>query len=447
MPQSQSAVPKHKTGSPAVPAAVGSAGATMLKDNSGTGKVFRNASWLIACRIVQALLSFVIGTLTARYLGPSGYGVIDYANAIVSFMVPVVQLGIRSTLVHEIISAPEREGQVLGTSLCMSAGASLLGIAGVAAFAGIANRGEKETVIVCVLYSISLLFQATEMLQYWFQAKLMSKYVAVTSLIAYAAVSAYRCFLLITGKNVYSVCLYFLYRRLSGQRLSVSMPLAGAILRRSRYYILSGIMVTFFSLTDRVMITLLLGKEANGFYSAAVTCADISRFVFAAIVDSARPAVLEAKKADSPDYGLRICRLYSVIVYLALAQGLVLTVGAPLIVRFLYGKAYGAAVPTLRIIGWNTLFAYAGSVRNIWILAEQKQQLLWKINLAGAVLNIAANSLLIPLIGIEGAAAASVGAQALVNVALCFALPTLRPVGKMLLQGINPCRLRRLWSR
>ena len=102
---------------------------------------------------------FVIGTLTARYPGPSGYGVIDYANAIVSFMVPVVQLGIRSTLVHEIISAPEREGQVLGTSLCMSAGASLLGIAGVAAFAGIANRGEKETVIVCVLYSISLLFR------------------------------------------------------------------------------------------------------------------------------------------------------------------------------------------------------------------------------------------------------------------------------------------------
>lgn len=296
----------------------------MLKDNSGTGKVFRNASWLIACRIVQALLSFVIGTLTARYLGPSGYGVIDYANAIVSFMVPVVQLGIRSTLVHEIISAPEREGQVLGTSLCMSAGASLLGIAGVAAFAGIANRGEKKTVIVCVLYSISLLFQATEMLQYWFQAKLMSKYVAVTSLIAYAAVSAYRCFLLVTGKNVYwfalsqaldlmliSVCLYFLYRRLSGQHLSVSMPLAGAILRRSRYYILSGIMVTFFSLTDRVMITLLLGKEANGFYSAAVTCADISRFVFAAIVDSARPAVLEAKKIRLA--GLRATHLPSVL--------------------------------------------------------------------------------------------------------------------------------------
>lgn len=33
------------------------------------------------------------------------------------------------------------------------------------------------------------------------------------------------------------------------------------------------------------MITLMLGKEANGYYSAAVSCAALSQFVFAAIVD------------------------------------------------------------------------------------------------------------------------------------------------------------------
>lgn len=49
--------------------------------------------------------------------------------------------------------------------------------------------------LVCALYSISLVFQATEMLQYWFQAKLLSKYTAVASLAAYVIVSAYRCFL------------------------------------------------------------------------------------------------------------------------------------------------------------------------------------------------------------------------------------------------------------
>ena len=104
MPQRQSAVPKHKTGSPAVPAAVGSAGTTMLKDSAGTGKVFRNASWLIACRIVQALLSFVIGTLTARYLGPSNYGIISYVASVVAFAMPIMQLGLRHTIVNEFVT-------------------------------------------------------------------------------------------------------------------------------------------------------------------------------------------------------------------------------------------------------------------------------------------------------------------------------------------------------
>ena len=82
---------------------------------------------------------------------------------------------------------------------------------GVIAFTAIANPNDPETMLVCVLYSISLVFQATEILQYWFQAKLLSTYIAITSLAAYVVVSAYRCFLLIkmcirdsgTSRDVY----------------------------------------------------------------------------------------------------------------------------------------------------------------------------------------------------------------------------------------------------
>ena len=165
----------------------------MMKKSTESGKIVKNATWLIACKVVQSLLSFIIGTLSARYLGPGNYGIIDYAAAIVSFMVPVVQLGLRSTLVHEIIAAPDSEGRTLGTSLFMSTAASFLGIFGVIAFTAIANPNDPETMLVCALYSISLIFQATETLQYWFQAKLLSKYIAITSLAAYVVVSAYRC--------------------------------------------------------------------------------------------------------------------------------------------------------------------------------------------------------------------------------------------------------------
>jgi O-antigen/teichoic acid export membrane protein len=204
-------------------------------------------------------------------------------------------------------------------------------------------------------------------------------------------------------------------------------------------------MVTFFSLTDRVMITLMLGKEANGYYSAAVSCAALSQFVFAAIVDSMRPSILEAKKTGSPNYAPQIARLYSIIVYLAQLQSIVLTVAAPLVIRIIYGAAYAPAIPTLKIITWYTAFSYMGSVRNIWILAEQKQKMLWKINLSGALLNVIANYILIPLIGINGAAIASVAAQVFVNFVLCFMVPSLRPVGQLIVEGIDPRNLKRMW--
>ena len=54
--------------------------------------------------------------------------------------------------------------------------------------------------------------------------------------------------------------------------------------------------------------------------------------------------------------------------------------------------------------------------------------------------------LYIPIIGINGAAIASVAAQLFVNFALCFIVPSLRPVGRMILEGIDPRQLRRLWS-
>ena len=58
-------------------------------------KVFKNASWIIFCKIVQAVLNLVVTMLSARYLGPSGYGLINYAASVVAFVTPIMQLGVK----------------------------------------------------------------------------------------------------------------------------------------------------------------------------------------------------------------------------------------------------------------------------------------------------------------------------------------------------------------
>ena len=156
----------------------------------------------MGCRIAQSLISFVIGMITARYLGPSKYGLISYAASVVAFFQPIMKLGFDSTLVQEFINSPEEEGRILGTSLAFCITSALVCIVGTVSFAFFVNAGEADTVAVCFLYSLLLLFQACEMPQFWFQSKLLSKYPSIAMLIAYIGVSIYKVFILVSGKSV-----------------------------------------------------------------------------------------------------------------------------------------------------------------------------------------------------------------------------------------------------
>lgn len=414
-------------------------------------KVLKNAYWIIVCKAAQALIALVITTISARYLGPSNYGLLHYAISVVSFAVPVAQLGLRNVLVEEIVSHPEREGESLGTTLGMSVVSSLFCVAGCLVFVSVVNTGERDTLIVCALYGVSLIFQMTEMIQCWYQAKLLSKYTSIVSLISYIIVAAYKIFLLVTQKSIYwfavsyafdyfliSAILLLLYGKLGKQKLSFSLSLGRVLFHRSRYYIVSSMMVTVFSQTDRIMIKMMVGNAENGYYATACTCAGLTAFIFTAIIDSMRPMIFESKKLSRKEFERNISRLYSVVIYLALLQSVVLTLLSGPVVRLLYGQAYTPAIPLLRIITWYSAFSYMGSVRNIWMLAEEKQRYLWMINLTGAVMNVIGNLLLIPAGGAAGAAISSVLTQFFTNFLLCLIFRPIRPTAKLIWASLDP---------
>ena len=413
--------------------------------------VAQNAKWIVGCKIVQCLIQLVIGMLTARYLGPSNYGLISYASSLVAFAIPVMQLGLRTTLVQEYVNYPDEEGEILGTSLVMNMLASAACIIGVVSFSAIANPGETETILICLLYSLSLIAQALEMIQYWFQAKLLSKFPSVAMLCAYVVVAVYKFLLLATQQSVYwfavshaieyclvGIALLGIYFKLGNQKLSFSFQIAKRLFNKGKYYIMSGLMVTIFQNTDHVMLKQMVGDMENGFYTTAVTCAGMTSFVFMAIIDSARPVILESRKRDMAEFEQNMSGLYTVIIYLALAQSVCFVLLADPIVKILYGTEYLSAIPVLRIIVWYTAFSCMGTVRNIWILAEGKQSFLWIINLSGALANIALNALMIPHWGACGAALASVITQFFTNFIVGFIIPAIRPNNKLLIKGLNP---------
>ncbi len=422
-------------------------------------RVFKNASWIVFSKLIKAILTLIVTMIMARKLGPNNYGLINYAASLVSFIIPVMKLGIDSTLVHDIINHPHEEGKYVGTSIIANVISGLLCILGIIVFVLFANCGETETIIVCSLYSITLLFQAIEIVQYWFQAKLLSKYPSIAMLIAYIITSLVQILILLFGGNIYlfaisyslefliiSFMLLFLYKKDSPQKLDYSFDTFKLIFNKSKYYIIASMMITIFAHTDKIMIKFMIGNENVGYYSAALTCASMFSFVFAAIIDSFRPVIFEKKKVSNKQFEKYITSLYSIIIVGSLTVSLLMTIFSSLIISIMYGSEYNASISALKIIVWYTTFSYLGSIRNIWIIIENKQNLLWKINLYGAILNIVLNLILIPIIGINGAAIASLLTQIFTNCILGFLMKTISYNNKFMINSIKPSNLKNIYN-
>lgn len=422
-------------------------------------KVLKNAGWIVGCKVVKALLTLIVTAITTRYLGVENYGLISYAAGLVAFVVPIMQLGLNFTIVHEIIERPKEEGKVVGTVMAMSATSSLLCIVGVIAFSMIVNAGEKDTIIVCAVYSLMLCFQAFEMVHYWFQAKLMSKYSAITMLFSYVAVTVFQVLLVVFKASVYffaisysldyliiAAVLTVLFTKKSGQKLSFSFALAKQMFSVSKFYIVSNLMVTIFAQTDKVMLKLMLGNAETGIYSAAYNCAIMANFVFAAIIDSMRPDIFNAKKDSQEKFEEKMSELYSVLFYFSLIMCVAITLLSPLVIKIMCGDGYAPSVDVLRIAVWMTIFSYLGTARSIWILAENKQKYLWILNLVGAVLNVGLNFVLIPVLGALGAAITTVATQFFANVILGFIMKPIRRNNKLLLRGLNPKYVKNIFT-
>lgn len=413
-------------------------------------KVFVNASWMIGCKIAQSVFALIVNALSARYFGPSNFGLINYAASLAAFVMPLASLGTSEILVSEIIKNPENEGAVLGTSIAMNLVSSLVCIVGLFSFSCFAYAHDRTTILVVLFYSFILTAKSIEQIQYWFHAKYLSKFAAITSFFTCIVVSLYKIILLICKKNVYwfavsysvdytlaALCLFVIYRKKNGPILRFSITAAKSLWNQGKYYIIPGMMTAVLAQSDRVMIRYFCGNTEVGYYSAAVFISGMTSFVFGAIITSFRTAIFEAKAGSKTEYESCIIKLYGIVIYLAVLQSMAVFLFSKLVVGILYGREYLPAIPILWAVVWYTVFSYIGAVNEVWILAEDKQKYLFSTKCFGVLLNLFLNLVLIPRYHGIGAAVATLITQAFTNVVMVYYIKPLRNNLKFLVMGLN----------
>lgn len=413
-------------------------------------KVLTNISWLVGGRIIQMIFSFVVGILTARYLGPGNYGLVNYGSVYTGIFTSISSLGLNSIVVKELIDQPEKQGETLGTIIGLKFAASTLSLMAVFALTSIIDKGNNITIQVVILCSVGLIFQAFTTFEFWFQSKLQSKVSAIATMVAYIIVSAYRIVLLVKNCSVQwfavatsidylciALILYIFYKKNSGSKLSFSLSRAKKMLPQSYYFILSSLMVAIYGNTDKFMLKHILKDEMEvGYYATAVTICSMWTFVLQAVIDSFYPMIMKLHHANYVQYKKRNIQLYAIVFYLSLIVSVVIMFLGEFGIRLLYGESYLGAIMPLKIVTWYTAFSYLGVARNGWMVCENKQKYLKYIYISAALLNVFVNFVFIPKFGASGAAMASLITQVCTSIILPFLIKPLRENAMMMVDAI-----------
>jgi len=207
---------------------------------------------------------------------------------------------------------------------------------------------------------------------------------------------------------------------------------------------LSGIAAIVYLKIDLVMLGQLSTNEQVGIYAVASRLSEVWYFFPVAIVSSFFPKLLAAKKHSIEQYDCDLQKLNDGLFGGALVIALLVVVVAGPIVVLLFGEAYQASANVLIIHIWAGVFIFMRALLSKWLLAENLLRFSLVTQLAGALLNVLANWLLIPEYGAIGAAVATVVSYAAASYLALFFHPKTWPMARIMnVSFLLPLRIMR----
>jgi len=400
-----------------------------LSQHQGFRRYFANTSWLFAEKILRMVVGLFVGIWVARYLGPEQFGLLSYAQSFVGLFTVIASLGLDGILVRELVKKPDKQSVLLGTAFRLKLTGTLLFLIVLAVAVKLIHQ-DSHTILLVFIIASGVVFQSFNVIDFFFQAKVLSKYVVYANifsllisslikvglilihapLIAFAWVIAFDNLVLVLG----FVYFFQRYAGINLKQLTFNKAIAVELLKDSWPLILSGIVISVYMKIDQVMIKEMLDSEAVGQYAAAVRLSELWYFIPMTIVSSVSPAIVNALKKDERIFYNRIQTLYDFFFLLSLGVAMISFVWSEDIILLTFGEQYQSASDILTVYIWASIFVFHGCIRGEYLVVLNKQVIGLQFRIIGVVINIILNYFLIKQYGVIGSAYATV---------ISFALP------------------------
>lgn len=398
--------------------------------HSGLKKYLKNTSWVFIGKILRMVAGLFVGVWVARYLGPSQFGIISYVQSFVGLFSVIASLGLGGIVVRELVKDEDRSSELVGTSFVLKIIASFI-VLGFIIIATQFTSNDQHTKKLIYIVAFSTLFQSLNVVEFYFQSKVISHYTVYASLISLFLSVIAKILLLVNKATIEafvwvifwdtfifsSGCAYLYIRhrlnfplskcRIGKKYFKFSFSAAKSLLKDSWPLILSSIVVAIYMKIDQVMIKVILDPAAVGQYAAAVRISESWYFIPLVITSSFFPAIVNAKKLSEELYYSRLQRLMNFMVWGAITIAIIVSFSSDFIINLLYGDQFYKASHVLMLHIWSGISVFFGVTFSKWMINENLQKYNLYIDGFGALLNICLNFIFIPVYGVVGAALAT----------------------------------------
>ncbi|GAB6082645.1 flippase [Desulfuromonas carbonis] len=367
-------------------------------------------------------LGLVVGIWVARYLGPTQFGLLSFVGSFVAIFTSLSLLGLDGIVVRDLVKAPEHAAEILGVTLFLRLSAGATAYLAMLGAIFLLRPDDRLAQVFAAIMGAGLLFQALDTIDLWFQSKVCSVYVVYAKCSAFIVSSVAKIALVLMRAPLIDFVIVgvaelalaamglLVAYRYQGQRISawrVSLERARRLLSDCWPLLLSGVVFMVYMRIDQVMLGQMIDDHEVGIYSAAVRLAEVWYFIPTVVVSSVFPNIVRAREVDEAEFYNRLQRLYNLLAFMGYAVAVPVTFVSGLVVSRLFGQDYAAAAPMLALLIWAGLFANLAVARNAYLLVMNWSRVLFGMVLAGALVNVLLNLMLIPRYGGMGAVIAS----------------------------------------
>ncbi len=394
-------------------------------DETGIRAAARNSLAPMLLQLFNRGIDFAFAAVMLRILDPEGAGKYYYAIVVFGWFDILTNFGLNTLLTREVARDKSRANRYLFNSGALRLGLSGAGVILLAAFLSARQTLftpplTDDTILAILLlyaglipnslaYGLTALFYAYEKAEYPAALTTVATILKATlgifvlvlgmGIVGLAATSVV--INLVTLSILLVLCARFFFR----PRIEPDPTLRGFMLREGWPLMLNHLLATIFFRVDVVLLEVIRGNTAVGWYSTAYKWLDALNVIPAFLTLGIFPSMSRQAQEDPPALRRSYHLTVKLLAMTALPVAVATTFLADVLVGVLGGSAYlpdGAVA--LRLMIWSIPIGWINSVTNYVLIALDRQRPLTRAFVVGVGFNLAANLAFMPAYGYRAAA-------------------------------------------